>query len=378
MFSDLLNFSLNFQIFLSLLVLCSFNQLSDCVIANQTRRIVPLRARISFPKTHERIMVPVDPIKIEDKVEVPEKPVTEIPVESNVRRKKNRTKYSVETEAPMRSRQAKRTPEIYDDGKGNYRNSQSYVSRSDNPRSHKDANRIQPLHINTKVFKKKRPQQAESTKPPQDDKHKIKLEHLPANPTEIPTTTWFDNTGKYYYGIVHDETFTEPPEYSEKQQIAPQEQVTELPPHNVFKSSFRDPKYVEPLVYNDGLGNFLYKSEIHYPSYRTLLYPPVTIYGAQQNAKPATKELPTPVVQKKSHQVAAPKKTLPEPRVKPAEKAKQTPPPPQDEPEDYEEDSSEDDEDGPSNDRYDGEAPGEGELSLKTFLCSLIYCFYFR
>lgn len=323
---------------------------------------------MNFPKTHERIMVPVEPpiITLEDKLQV-DKPVSEHPVESNVRRKKNKTKYSVETEAPVRSRQAKRNPEVYDDGKGNYRNSHSFVTRSDNHRSNKDANRIQPLHIDTKVFKKKRPQQADNSKPPQDDKHKIKLEHLPENPTEIPTTTWFDNTGKYFYGIVHDETFTEPPEYSEKQEAAgstSQEKGVEMPPQKVFKSSFRDPKYVEPLVYNDGLGNFLYKSEIHYPSYRNLLYPPVTTYGVPKFDNPATKELPTQKVQKKPPQVEQPppRKERLEPRAKPVEQPKQkpAPAPAPEESEDYEEDSSEDDEDGANNDRYDGEAPGDG------------------
>lgn len=388
-----------------LLVLCSFSQLSVCV-ANQTSRIVPLRARINFPKTHERIIVPVEPINREEKLKV-DKPVSEHPVESNVRRKVNKTKYSVETEspvrirqakrnlektetpvrsrqakrnpdqseAPVRSRQAKRNPEIYDDGKGNYRNSNSYASRFDNHQSHEDANQIQPLHIDTKVFKKKRPQEGENIKPTQEDPQSIKLEDLPQNPTEIPATSWFDNTGKYYYGIVHDETFTEPPEYSGKQETvsASLERSEELPQQKVFKSSFRDPKYVEPLIYNDGLGNFLYKSEIHYPSYRNLLYAPVVTYPVHSHQKPAaskrpaTKEIPTKSVLRRPSQVTRPTKEAPESRAQPDEEARQEPKKQeaqeqaQEESEDYEEDSSEDDEDGASNDRYDGEAPGDGK-----------------
>lgn len=363
---------------MSLLVLCSFIQLSVC-LTNQTKRIIPTRGRISFPKTHEKIIVPVDPVPLIDHGVKIDKPVSENPVESNVRRRKNKTKYSVVTEAPVRSRQSKRNPESYDDGKGNYRNSNSYVTRSDNPRSYKDANRIQPLHIDTKVFKNKRPQLVGNEKPPQDDKNKIKLEHLPVNPTNIPATSWFDNTGKYFYGIVHDENFTEPPEYMEKQQqsLSKETGLKEVP-RAVFKSSFRDPKKVEPLVYNDGLGNFLYKSEIHYPSYRNHLYPPVITYGVMTNPKPATKELPTENSTKKPHQAHpknAPRKpqqtrrpqvasteTEEKPREKPTDKSKQTQTQPEEE-EDYDEDSSEDDEDGPSNDRYDGEAPGsDGKL----------------
>lgn len=181
--------------------------------------------------------------------------------------------------------ESKRKPRNYDDGRGNYNDGrgnyqivhQSYTGKSKIPTPSADyePNQIQPLHIKTQVFKKKQPVEGGSIEPTKEQRKKLKLHNLPPNPEEIPTTTWFDNTGKYHYGIIHGELhFTEPPEYAAKQQ----EVVVTPAPQKVFKSSFRDPNTNLPMVYNDHKGNFLYKSEVHYPVYKNHLYPAAKIY----------------------------------------------------------------------------------------------------
>lgn len=302
--------------------------------------------------------------------EVIDKPVTEHAIESNVKRRL-KSKHLVSTEAPTeapvkQSRQSKRNPKNYGDGR-----SYNYVTKTEHPRGKSDhgPNPIQPLHIHTQGFHKKMPNMSGHKGPHRVNKEKLIKQHLPPNPEEIPQTTWFDNTGKYYYGIVHGEYFTEPPEYSNNQQPGhtSSERVIEPPPQKVFKSSFRDPKYIQPQKPNsDNLANFLYKSEIHYPSYRNHLYPPVTVYGDYQALPtPATKEMlhpkvPSPKVHKKPPPAPPVLKKEPPKRVPvPANAGKQAAPAENDD-EDYEEDSSEDGDDS-SNDRYDGDAPGDDD-----------------
>lgn len=383
---------------------------------------------MNFSVTHEKIIVPVEPIEKETKVE---KPVTELAIESNVNRRP-KTKYSVDvkiststaatpvkrsasegfiTRSPTRSTQApirrsssglkvwtttstplrssaslrvwsttpaptlaqpvKRNPRNYDDGRGNYQISHEYSNVAKHPqqpaaRHHKQQsrnagpNQIQPLHIDTDIFKKKHAMSSGSLKPTKHQQEKIQLHNLPKNPgTDIPATDWFDNLGKYHYGIVHDELyFTEPPEYAVQTQ-KPHGKVIEStpapPPPQVFRSSFRDPQFIppiiQPVVHNDHLGKFLYKTEVHYPTYRNHLYPPVTIYG--DHAAPKTKELPVPSV----HPIPPPPG--------PPRKGESDPPPQskqqQEDEEDYDEDSSEDYDDGTGNDKYDGDPPGDDD-----------------
>lgn len=383
--------STSFQIILTIFVLCSLHQTTNCTLNRTATRIIPIKPKINLPKTHERIIVPIEPIAKDEQIE---KPVTELPVELNVKRRTSlRPQHPNATEAPIRSRQSKRNPKHYDDGKGNYYNAYSYVKRNDEkPQTEKSVVKIQPLHINTKVFNNSRPQKGNS-KPPtgkyqskirgqnpnhihelkqnaQDSRHKLKLDKLPENPTEIPATSWFDNIGKYYYGILHDEVYHEPSEYSNNQQsvTASNEKTVEAPPPKMFKSSFRAPGQNQPA--GNSLGNFLYKSEILYPSYRHNLYPPVTIYGDYLEHKPSTKELPTLSVQKKPQQSSPPKKHYQQPETKQQHPQQETKKPsqpvetkqaPAEDDEDYEEESSEDGDEGADNDRYDGDPPSDYE-----------------
>lgn len=359
---------------MSLLVLCSVHQLTRGEI-NQTRRIIPVEARLNFPQTYERIIVEGDPGEPENVTEFStERSIPEFVAETNLEANINVPQFSALTDESEGSRQVKRTPKVYDDGKGNYYNAYNFITRSDQPRSEKppplgptprpirsDPNQIQPLHIKPQGFNKNRPQN--NGKPHKEDKHKLKLEHLPPNPTKIPKTDWFDNTGKYYYGIVHGETFTEPSEYSaqqkqhQQQQDASTEQGVEIPVQPVFKSNYRDPKQFQPFVYNDGLGNFLYKSEIHYPSYRNHLYPPVITYGAHHDEIPATKELPAVVQHRPQSTTTAPRLEHRPTTTSPSKLAKQVPA----EDEEYEDESSDDDDENAHNDRYEGEAPGDDD-----------------
>lgn len=351
-----------FQILLSIVVLCSLYEVASGAVIQTATRIIPSTNSSNFPVTHERIIVPTYPIE-KDVESVAIKPVAERVSETNVRRgARNKHFERVKaTEAPARSRQTKRNPKNYDDGKGNYHNAVSFVSRTDDhqPKS----NKIQPLNINTRVFNTSRPHNGakphtgkyrakirgkdihELKQTAKDSRHKLRLEKLPPNPVDVPATSWFDNIGKYSYGILHDEVFHEPSEYANNQQQSVTASGDSAPP-KVFKSSFRDVSQPQPQVKQGGLGNSLYTSEILYPSYRSSRYPPVVTYGGHDKAQPTTKDLPA--VSKQPKIESAKKKPV---------EARQAP----EEEEDYDEDSSEDYEDGASNDRYDGEAPGDDE-----------------
>lgn len=364
-----------------MLALCSVAVCDENRNVSETR-IIPVQTLINFPKTHERIIVPIDPVEA---VEVIEKPVKEPASETNFRKRKPKhvEEIEVSTEKP---RQLKRNPKNYDDGKGNYHNSYSYAKRNDNPRSVKEANSIQPLNINTKIFKNttpkntpekpslgkyqsrirgKSPEQIHELKNMvKDSRKKI----MPAeNPEDIPATSWFDNTGKYNYGIIHHGEYVEPEAYKDDQV---ENGKTVIEP-KVFKSSFRDPSaHVEHKASGKNLGNFLYKSEVFYPSYRDNLYPPVITYGdPAYEAKPATKELPTTNLHKSPPVTKTPKKEetpqkshkppTPQKPLRPKETEKQAPAEENDE--DYEDDDSGDYEDPGNNDKYDGEAPGNDD-----------------
>lgn len=354
-------------------MLCSVHQLTSCEL-NQTRGIIPVEVRLNFPQTYERI-VSSDP---GEELNTTDPSVPEFVAETNLEANINVPQYFALTDVAVEPKQVKR--KVFDDGKGNYYNAYNFITRPDQPRSGKpppmgptprpirsDPNQIQPLHIKPQGFNKTTPHP--HRKPHKEDKHKLKLEHLPPNPTKIPSTGWFDNTGKYYYGIVHEESFTEPPEYSaqqkhllqqQQQQDASTEQGIEVPAHHpIFKSNYRDPKQAQPFIYNDGLGNFLYKSEIHYPSYRNHLYPAVTTYGAHHNEiPPATKELPAPTaIVHHSPQITTSTPIEEEIPSKPSELARQAPA----EDEEYEDESSEDDDENAHNDRYEGGAPGDDD-----------------
>ena len=354
-------------------------------------RIIPI-ARVNFPLTHERIMVSVDPDPVEE-TEINDKPVREQSRETNLR-KRHKHYEKEHIEVPVeKPKQTKRNHQDSDKPKKINRGSYSYVARSDNPRDEKDADIIQPLNINTKVFKKTPPN--ENAKPPKgkyqsrirlknpedihemknmvkDSRNKLKKENLPENPVDIPMTSWFDNTGKYNYGIVHNimepeiykKGVTESPKQENARQIAP-EQVPQ-----VFKSSFRDPSVpsarVEHKANGPNLGNFLYKSEVYYPPYRDNLYPPAVTYGDPTNdLKPATKELPATNLHKPPPRpTPSEKDETPKQQTKP--QVKQQKPKERQQHEENEEDYEDeggDYEDPGNNDKYDGEAPGDEEDS---------------
>lgn len=286
------------------------------------------------------------------------------------------------TEIPSRSKQTKRNPKNFEVAVGDNPSSYNIFTNYEPQKSRKAGpHKIQPLHISTKGFNGGNPQK--NGKPIKVQKEKIKLDKLPPNPTEIPTTTFFDNLGKYHYGILHGEMYTEPPEYAQKQQrraaIEPiGENVVQAPPPlqpKVFKSSFRDPKIVQPVIVNDHLGNFLYKSEVHYPTYRNNLYPPVITYGgpdviAPTDGQPSSKELPPPIVYKQpppqySKPVALSPPASPAPPAPPRtkdESADVKKPDDEEEDEDYEEEGDEEDYDeGEADDRSDGNANAQSE-----------------
>lgn len=384
-------FHIKFQIILSILALCSFVIGDDNGTVSETR-IIPI-ARVNFPLTHERIMVPVDPDPVEAK-EINDKPVNEPSRETNLR-KRHRHYEKEHVEVPVeKPKQTKRNPQKSDNGKGNNRGSYSYVARSDNPRALKDADSIQPLNINTKVFKKTPPN--ENEKPPtgkyqsrirvknpedihemknmvKDSRKKLKKENLPENPVDVPMTSWFDNTGKYNYGIVHN--IMEPEIYKNKETESPkQEQARQIAPDQapqVFKSSFRDPSApsarVEHKASGPNLGNFLYKSEVFYPPYRDNLYPPAVTYGDPTiDVRPATKELPATNLHKPPPRPAPTEEDeTPKQQAKPQVKQQKPKERQQEEEneEDYEDESGGDYEDPGNNDKYDGEAPGDEEDS---------------
>lgn len=258
--------------------------------AQSTVQLIPIPESLKFgPKTHERIIVPHFDTKqlSEDNEQQAPSAVKNVVERPNLR---GRIQYE-----------------------GRRNNPRSYVNRHDGrvAKIHDPApNEMQPLHIDTEVFDNSKPNHTRESK---DDKKKrfklqeerIEMQKLPENPQDIPTTTWFDNLGKYNYGIVHHaNNVQEVPELEEVEEQSEGEskevllpvilpsQITTTPlPEVKFKSSFRDPQLFSQIhSENDNMGKFLYKTQVYYPNYRDHVYLPITtFYGGNQGL---TKDLP--------------------------------------------------------------------------------------
>lgn len=353
-----------------LLVLVSFCYNLDRICAQNATKMLSIpiiSTNVLGPKQFERIVVPYYPPIPRKEIPVTEKVVD---IES--------TTQEVKTSSKM--------PQISpncNDGKRSDTKSYSYVTRSDGfskkpppkkysapsqskpiqtptkvsepkeskpkdikskdlPVEHRtlpEPNEIQPLHINTKVFKKtppnhKKPSLEDEKKKFAEQEEKLKMKNLPENPEEVPKTDWFDNHGKYNYGIVHDshqveetasvedateneskeapkgvhvkvqnpqkiqhpQPFQPPITVQHPQPVAtvyhPPPAATNINHHPLtFKSIFSDPSSHSKVHQKNGNnGNFLYKSEIYYPNYRDHIYLPLTTYYGDANIFP--KHLP--------------------------------------------------------------------------------------
>lgn len=320
---------------------------------------IPLiSTNILGPKKFERIIVPVyESLPYPRDLEDEEKPVTEKVID-------------IENSTPN-YRLIIQKPRTFEDGKGNYRKSFNYSTNSKKPseklneystrpkdnnsfnqpiksaikgpekNNYGSPNKIQPLHIKTKVFENASP---DHSKEPQEDKRKkfrdqqekLKINNLPKNPSNVPETNWFDNHhAKYNYGIVHDlgqledlksledADINESKEtlkvkatkvalpskihakvnHPETQQNHPQLHTQTHPQSNQISHSQNNPQpshishsQKHPIGHskihheNGNDGKFLYKSEVYYPTYRDHLYLPFTTYYGDANIFP--KHLP--------------------------------------------------------------------------------------
>lgn len=258
-------------------------------IRRDALRLVPI-ATNNWPNTYERIIVPVEPIESNEKDEQIEKPVTEELYDDTI---------STTTLRQPPLKQLKENPKNFNDGQGKYFNLYGFQKPSDG----EEPNEVQPLHVNTKDFKKTKPRDSPTSKPSIVQIDRLNLHNLPKNPKEVPKTDWFDNIGNYNYGIHHQTVYD-----------ASSEDHHHQSPQNIFKSSFHKPAQTYLSGNRDGTGNLLYKSEIFYPAYQNNLHPPIIIYGDYNNEKPGIKENP---IHKISPPLPVIKKPLPEQKKNP-------------------------------------------------------------
>lgn len=297
-----------------IVIVLSLNQ----ICAQSTVKLIPIPEALTFgPKTHERLIVPVEPTN-NDLLPIPEAltfgPKTHeriiVPVESIkkepdiVTQKPNETK-PIEIQAPSKVENAQNRRTNYIQPRpishiNHYRGRNAI-------RLQNSAQEMQPLHVNMRGLSHSKPNHTrESVKDKRkrfgQQEERIKMQNLPPNPKEVPETTWFDNLGKYNYGIVHDFKYEDLPtvdeitdnaggESKELAQPAPQILMTTNRPEIKFRSSFRDPTIYATLhSENDNMGKFLYKTRVYYPNYRDHIYLPVTTFYGHNH--PDTKELP--------------------------------------------------------------------------------------
>jgi hypothetical protein len=243
-----------------------------------------------LPKTHERIIVPVDGYDDYDKLKPSEvKPVHEETNETNYHgnlidkhhiKQKQKEKNETEKVSPRVSRRVANYVIHHHPHPPHpliHHNQQQHNSNLDNTN-------IQPLHTDTSSFKTSRPnsipidhpsingkyrskirnhESLKSSRHPQDSRKKLRVANLPPNPEEVPKTDWFDNTGKFHYGVRHGDVVLEPAEYAIPKK---HEKATTHAPENAYKSSYRGPLAQVTVREGDGLGNFLYKSEVFFPN----------------------------------------------------------------------------------------------------------------
>lgn len=246
-----------------------------------TAELIPIPESLVFgPKTHERLVVqPVDEFK---KAQVYKSSNETVKNESS-----EPTKVQNVAESPRRSVIHNRGPPL---------NRQPRIIVHDSRRPEK-----QPLHIDTEVFDKSKPNHTlesveEKRKRFKVQEERIKMKELPPNPKSVPMTTWFDNLAKYNYGVIHSySNLEEIPTLEEidanegeskevlkpVQSPPPSQQIATTPsPAIKFRSSFRDPNIYAQIHdhQNDNMGKFLYKTQVYYPNYRDHLYLPVTTF----------------------------------------------------------------------------------------------------
>ncbi|KAL7048798.1 hypothetical protein ACKWTF_003491 [Chironomus riparius] len=350
---------IGFKFLLLVLVTICYNLDKICA-QNATKMLTPIIAtNVLGPKQFERIVVPYYPPIIRKEIPVTEKVVdienTTQEVKTNSIKapnynggKKSDTKsYSYVTRSDGFSKkpppkkyspvsQPKQPPKVIEP-----KSKDSKPNPKDLPAEHRtlpEPNEIQPLHINTRGFKKSQPDHKnqapeEKKKKFQEQEQNLKIENLPGNPEEVPKTDWFDNHGKYNYGIVHDsplveektsvEDTTENESKEVPKGVAPNPQkiqhpqpfqppitvqhpqpvatiyhppATPTPTNNnhhplTFKSNSNVPSSHSKVHQQNGNnGNFLYKSEVYYPNYRDHIYLPFTTYYGDANIFP--KHLP--------------------------------------------------------------------------------------
>jgi hypothetical protein len=355
---------------------------------------------LGSPKKFERIVVPVDIPK--HHINEKKKPVSE----------KRREKEPEEKKVKSTPVKEKINSKNYNDGKGNSYKSYSYVRRDDDHGkipTDTTPNDIQPLHITTRGYKAPQPETAtepvhEKKKKAKELHAKLKLDNLPENPYRVPETNWWDNIGKYNYGIIHDDfkgleaipTAEDAKEVESKEMVTPAvvvEPVTQVVHHHEpsfspvkFKSSFKNPNQQAQDHRSDNPGRFLYKTQVYYPNYRDHLYLPVTTYyGQHQGLAKVFPVFNSHTVHHNSphnsiHHSTSPsppeiykKAPIPAPIPKPKRPSEKPLPSPPTKESEEEEEESEDYDDG------EGENEGEaedGEWSMLTFVfCQFLTVF---
>lgn len=277
---DVLKKNIIFLVLLSSFIsgrICAQN--STELSSNRRARDIPIViTNILGPRQFERIVVPLDPPSV----------------------KKYNNNYNGDTGKEIATKL--NSPNNRNNG-DEKRVAFSYLNRKDghsqNPLIPTDTtpNDIQPLHVNTRVFKKTPPimplkESVNDKKIKFNNQEEIlKLDNLPENPYLVPKTDWFDNlSSKYNYGIIHDDIQT-PKEFVKQQDTIENESNEIIAPVLIshvqhdplspvkFRSNFNDPNvHAQTQLQNNNQGKFLYKTEVYYPNYRDHLYLPVATY----------------------------------------------------------------------------------------------------
>lgn len=378
----------------------------------------------SFPVTHEKIIVPVDGFDGEDQPVFDAKPVHEALQESNFRGKlkfleplkdPESDKFienAEHAELSSQTRHRRVVPNNYPPQQLYHYQNQHYPGTDS-----RSVNERQPLHIDTSHYKLTSPPKFPTKNPKHppkgkysaklcqldNDNHyngklkkhqhhvqgghhhhnsKLQLHKLPVNVEDVPSTDWFDNTGRYTKHTRHGDVILEPAEYAISRKS---EKVPSHAPHNSYKSSYREPHRIpqSQVSYKngDGLGNFLYKSEVYFPPDNSYNHhhsapqvdhiQPVRTYNSlnhpsQHEFRPVTQ--PPPYALK--HHIPSPIQPtlatlLPNGRNVPRKNSKgpflgSPKSEPQRVEDEYDDESGENDDDS-DNDRYHGPAPGDDD-----------------
>lgn len=407
------------------IVLCNGNSVKLTFPQNEAEF---LNEQKGFPVTHEKIIVPVDgfdedSIKPENNV----KPVHEDVNETNIRKALKHfeplkdpesDKYIENAEnvdnaenfsESSSARRLRRVVPNYPPPLYNYHH--RHHPNSYSPRSTSEQQQ-QPLHVDTSNFKPTSPPKFHTKYPHPNGKYSAKLCHhhdnknqhytgklnkqqhhvqainphlrlhnLPANVEDVPRYDWFDNTGKYQRHVKYGDAIHEPVDYAISRKS---ERLPSHAPQNSYKSSYRQPHASPPrahVTYNngDGLGNFLYKSEVYFPAnkhhhhYASPPPPqvdhihPIRTYNSPQ-PQPTFRPVTQPPGYDLRHHLPSPvpptlATRLPSGKSIPRKNSKgpfhgSSKSEPQREEDEYDDNSGESDDDS-DNDKYDGPPPGD-------------------